>query len=315
MYTNYSNKKYFIDQSLEKIEQAPERTEQDFFHLLPEEMIIKIFSKFNKHVDLGRCGMVSKRWQVLANDQTLWNALIPEIAIGKIEWESFFGDIGEVPPLPKNIDQILDSDCPIWKGKKVRETHILMLIPKTIDGEQISLNKLRELARFPKQGNTADYKVVKSRQSILWAIIAQLGDKSIDSSYWILMTKDVIPESRNKNYLKQQIIINDLNHCSQAKYDVPTALEATTCIFLEHIINRNQLYKQFSPSNATRCQEELESYEDYKRLYIGNFSLVFPKLGSRNLKGELLLSVSSHDDESVGVAAVRKLMSPCSKVQ
>ena len=38
---------------------------------------------------------------------------------GKVEWTYHFGDVGEEPPLPPNIKEILNAPCPIWPDKKV----------------------------------------------------------------------------------------------------------------------------------------------------------------------------------------------------
>ena len=52
------------------------------------------------------------------------------IAFGKEMWATYLGDIGVEPPLPPDIKAILSAPCPFFSGKKVEETHLLVLIPK-----------------------------------------------------------------------------------------------------------------------------------------------------------------------------------------
>lgn len=78
----------------------------------------------------------------------------PRIAFGKVEWEKYFGDVGVEPPLPENINEILKSQCVYWPDKRVEDTHLLVLIPKTVDGNALTLNSLGELIQRPRGGGT-----------------------------------------------------------------------------------------------------------------------------------------------------------------
>ncbi|MCB1073127.1 MAG: hypothetical protein KDK96_08530, partial [Chlamydiia bacterium] len=71
------------------------------------------------------------------------------IAFGKAKWEKYFGDIGVEPPLPSNIEEVLNSPCPFWEGKKVKETHLLTLIPSTINGIPFNLDLMEQLIQNP----------------------------------------------------------------------------------------------------------------------------------------------------------------------
>lgn len=46
----------------------------DFF---PEEIALEIFSHIDTLSSLGRCCLVSKKWQQIANDISLWKAIHP----------------------------------------------------------------------------------------------------------------------------------------------------------------------------------------------------------------------------------------------
>ena len=63
-----------------------------------------------------------------------------------------FGDIGDEPPLPPNIYEILASPCPFDPEKTVRETHMLVLVPARVNGVPLTLNHMDELVQAPRGG-------------------------------------------------------------------------------------------------------------------------------------------------------------------
>lgn len=179
----------------------------------------------------------------------------PKGCFGPVQWEEYFGKVEDAPPLPEDIETILDSDCPFWEGKTVRETHLLVLIPSAVNGKAFTLNTLKELIQNPQKGNKTQYsnydKYIKK----------ELGDKS-QSAHWILMTHDVIPDSRSKDYDDQKSLI--LSHAQKTKipYELPTALEATTAILMHYVETGKALYtddKLGSQLTYTRCQEKVNN--------------------------------------------------------
>jgi hypothetical protein len=72
--------------------------------------------------------------------------------LGEVEWKHYFGDIEPAPDLPSDINDILDSECPFWPDKKVRNTHLLVLMPATVNEEPLTLSLLSELVKSPKNG-------------------------------------------------------------------------------------------------------------------------------------------------------------------
>ena len=112
-------------------------------------------------------------------------------------WERYYGAVGSVPSPPSGIDQILNRPCPFWRGKQVKETHLLALIPSHVGGKALTLDYLGELIKSPKgDGRKTQYRGDWYAKYVRPAI----GHQSPDSSYWVLMTKDVLPWSRNKRY-------------------------------------------------------------------------------------------------------------------
>jgi hypothetical protein len=171
---------------------------------------------------------------------------IPSMAIGPKEWTQYFGEVGTSPPLPADIDAILDSPCSFWPGKQVKDTHLLVLVPATVDGRPFTLDLLGELIKDPQGGfRKAEFEIYGNE------VRRELGAQSPGSSYWVLMTRDVLPGSRGKTYDAQKALV-----AAHVHYDIPYVLEAATAILLHHARIGERLYTD-DPWTYTRCQEKV----------------------------------------------------------
>jgi hypothetical protein len=200
----------------------------------------------------------------------------PQEAFGAKKWESYFGDVGQVPSLPNNIEDILNSKCP-YTGKKVRESHLLTLIPATVNGQALTLSKLGELIRSPKKGSStySNFNVGEN-------------DKAVNSSYWTLLLKDVIPNSRKKTFDEQKQLLKQ-------NYNVPKAIETAVSVLMHHVQGGEKLYSD-SPDTYTRSEEKYNGY----RLLVGGFGS-----GGLNVYNRFNLIVD-YGNEYSGVSALRK---------
>jgi hypothetical protein len=171
--------------------------------------------------------------------------------LGEVEWKHYLGEVGPAPDLPINMAAILDSTCPFWPDKKVRDTHLLVLIPAKVNGQPFSLNLLRELIQNPNNGgHKTKYRYYSSR------VRMQFGASSPTASYWLLMTRNVLPESRNKTYANQKKIVADHEKRTSLPYELPKALEAATAILTHYVRNGERLYSD-SPWWIFTCCHEL----------------------------------------------------------
>ena len=205
---------------------------------------------------------------------------LPAIAFGAPAWKEYLGDVGVEPPLPPDIQQILDAPCPIWSGKKVRETHLLTLIPQTVNGQPLTFKTLRELVQKPRKGTPTKYHSFS---------LGDYTDPPAPASHWALFSRDVIPGSREKSYAEQQQLVQQY-----PGYVMPTILDATVSIFMAYLKTGTRLYGN-QPWTFTRCQEK---HAEDRQLIVGGFAP----------DG---LTVSSDDylvsEDSFGVGALRKL--------
>ena len=156
-------------------------------------------------------------------------------AFGKKEWERYFGDVGIEPSLPENIEEILNEPCSFWPDKNVKETHLLVLIPNTVNGKAFTMNYLGELIQKPKSGHLTKYKFYSdyAKESV--------GDKSYPS-HWVLMTRYIIPGSRYSNYSECSDTIANHRKKTGLPYELPHLLGATASILMHYVKTGERLY-------------------------------------------------------------------------
>jgi len=189
--------------------------------------------------------------------------VLPSIAFGKEMWEKYLGDSGAEPPLPPNINDILKGSCPFWPDKKVEDTHVLVLVPQSVNGKPLTLKSLGELVQHPRQREATKCTYFNLGS---YSNLGQYTDPPAPPAHWVLMSKDVLPGSRDKSYLEQQALIH--SYRQKAPYEVPSILDATVCIFMEYFRSGTYLYGQ-NPWTFTRCQEE---YNADQLLAVGGFA-------------------------------------------
>jgi len=275
----------FIGEDFNKTRQDPSS--------LPTELALEIFSHLNL-ATLGTICCVSKQWKRLANEPSLWKiAIYREIAFGNDKWAQCFGkdvvkdenNSEEFSSLPS--DDFI-ADCKKFKNifpeKNAKDSLMLVRLPKTLNGG-LTLKSLGELAKNYFSDSDSGYRYIGS------AIVNELGDKSIDKSHWVLMTKDVLPGSRNKSYTEQQEIVAKLAEKSLISYEVPGTLECAACIFLEYFNSKIRIFSD-KPWVYTRCKEQVQGYQS--QIVVGGFSL-----------SGLCVLLVNFDSGDYGVAALR----------
>jgi hypothetical protein len=243
-------------------------TQAQKIHVVTQSQIIKLSTKLQQtDAELKQLKeqMKSAEVQTLPKAQAAATIASPPIEkpvvlpltpLGKKAWETYFGEVGAEPPLPPDIKQILKAPCPFVDGKKVFETHLLVLVPQTHNGLPLTLKTLRNLVKKPLTGSATQYSGFD---------LGQYTDRAAPPSHWVLLTRDVIEGSRNKSYQDQQAFLHKKGH---GVYAVPTLLDATVCIFMEYVCTGTRLYPAY-PFTFTRCQER---FSDDLQLGVGGYS-------------------------------------------
>lgn len=200
---------------------------------------------------------------------------VSSIGFGKEMWSNYFGDIGEVPRLPENICAILDESCPFTKGKKVAETHLLVLIPQMLEGTPLSLHRFGELVQ----------NITKTYLDVDKEIDNEITNKPFHASHWVLITKDVLEESRKMSYQTQQSICK-----SHPLYMIPRVNEVVVATFIEYLLTGVCLFNR-EQWTYTRCLDQCAN----EQLIVGGFS-----------PSSLYIGISGEDHKQNGIALLRK---------
>lgn len=203
---------------------------------LPDDVIPLIFGRLNEE-ELERVSSVCKTWQFFAADEFEKRLESMSTTHASRQWEKFSCQLSDIPKLPKEIFQILDSPCPFWPGKKIEETHFLTFVPGTINNQPYHPNALEKMIDSPVQGFQSTFDVD----------VQEKYGRSSEHPHWILITKEAIPRSENKDYNEQLSLVK-----VKAHYDAPSYLEAVTSIFINYAGSDNA-----ESSLTTRCKESI----------------------------------------------------------
>ncbi|HSX13614.1 MAG TPA: hypothetical protein VLE96_04250 [Chlamydiales bacterium] len=207
---------------------------------------------------------------------------VNNLAFGAQDWHDYFGDVGVIPHLPRDIRQRLNGPCPFWPKKKIKDTHTLVLIPSTINGTPLTLNSLKGFVTNPRK-STLPFKY-----GYMWPdAMTRFGQVPAQPSHWVLMTKDVIPNTRRLLHNTQLSLIKNID----SNYEAPSLLDAVVAIFMGSIKTGEYLYRN-DPSTYTACQEN-----------VGNFHLAVGAISDSGLN----IGSQSLPDEKIGMSALLKL--------
>ena len=144
----------------------------------------------------------------------------------------------------------MHSPCPFWAGKQVQDTHLLVLIPERVAGKAMTLDYLGELIQSP-QGDG-----YRTKYHFYWDDVRQaIGSQGSGSSYWVLMTRDVLPGGRWKIYENQYKLVSDHAARTGLDYRLPSALDASVVMLLHHVKSGERLYGD-NPWTWTRYRDK-----------------------------------------------------------
>ena len=164
--------------------------------------------------------------------------------LGSAQWKAQGIDVGEPPPIPASVTrELLESDCPLQPGEKIKETHLLVLIPKTVNGEAYSALKLNELCATRKgSGNKliydGEYQAIEWQQWA-WAKAPQA------QSEWVLIPKsdpDPMKVSSDKHFRDINEVEQEAVHSRHyGEYREVNAIELMTAVLLYDLTHKERL--------------------------------------------------------------------------
>jgi hypothetical protein len=160
--------------------------------------------------------------------------------LGAAEWAEGFGvDVGREPAIPEWVTKkLLESKCNFFPSARIKDTHLLVLLPQTVDGEPYSTRKLIDLYQSQKVANK--YEVEGFEQSG--------RDSGYDtpqaSSEWFLIPKCM----QDRRSLKEEALFSRYNGSVRAvqprfypDYSHARLLELVTAALLNNRVNGKML--------------------------------------------------------------------------
>jgi len=232
---------------------------------VPKEIVGEIF-KFLSPEDLARTARVCRKWNEVGSNESLWRAfdlktLFPLLReLDEKTWQKYADldalGLSVADATPPDNRKIIPELKRLFASLKIEGNKgiTLLTMPKGL-----SLNKLVQFARSPKEGNPTDFKRT-------WMEISEtLGDITVGKTYRIAITNTVLEGSRNLSFAAQQELVN------KSRCAVPKVLEVSTLAILTYISSPKsspvRLYGD-NPWTYTRCPEQIIGYN----LVVGGFA-------------------------------------------
>lgn len=274
-----------ISQSV-KHHPQPKRTEvEEFMELLS---LTNSQSSTSKDATMSQ---TSPQRQTQFIEKTSKGEIHGETSFGVEKWGTHFGDVGKVPPKP-SINW--KAPCPFSGDPAVTlgDTHMLVLIPATVNGKPFTLKTLLELASEPLQGHKAPCTYMSS-----CFVESECGKVRIENPYWVLLTKDIIPN--NLGY--DSIYKHQKQVMEYPAYHIPKVLELATCILAEFVVSGTGLYQSDRSSGADfyPCEATTQEYDGK-----GIATVVF---GDAEEAGNLYIYNRHRETFCTGVGVLKRL--------
>lgn len=208
-----------------------------------------------------RLGYVSIIGRALTVSIPLSDAHLPSIAFGAAAWQEYFGvDVGKEPELPNSIEEILNCTAPFLLDgesahQRIRDNHLLTLIPSRISEEGFTLDELGALLlrnhnnHFEAfQSNDEERPGECSHGYRYYSEFLKDATRHTllpGTSYWVLLPKTILRGSRGKSFSEQKKMIAEY---SGAGYQLPCVLEVAASLLAHYArSNGERLYANENP--------------------------------------------------------------------
>jgi hypothetical protein len=172
--------------------------------------------------------------------------------LGAEAWSSQGIDVGIAPPIPSAITkELLESECPLHPGQKIKDTHLLVLVPQTVNREPYTALELDKLCGTRKGSGerliNANYTTWKREP---WASAPQ------SESAWVLLPKsDPDPDkvASERHFRDKFRAAHDDVHKLYPEYREVKAIELMTAALLNDLMNGAP--RMLEGRNCLRCIE------------------------------------------------------------
>lgn len=186
---------------------------------------------------------------------------------GVEEWSKFYGvsfskeQLHPVVEFPWTKD-ILNAPCPFVRGMRIKDTHFAFLGLNHLNGEPLTILKFHKL--HPEAGEP---RLFYYTDKTMWYGTHKFATEVTCGLRWYLMLNETIPDSGDKTYAKQMIML-------PPEYEIPFACEYVA----HHILycRKNGIYLNPYPglrkvASLGRCQDIVYWKDDSAHVLVGCF--------------------------------------------
>ena len=178
--------------------------------------------------------------------------------LGAEEWRAQGIEVGEAPPIPSVITAgLLNAACPFHPGEKISDTHLLVLVPKTVNEKPYSPRELHALCAT-RQGSGE--QLIRNVWWKPWKYDAWAMEQQQESTWVLLPKRDPDPDRcdpdptkrkgkhfRNKAMDEQQRVLNE----HYPDYRGMSAIELMTALVLNDLTNKGP--RMLDGDHLLRC--------------------------------------------------------------
>jgi hypothetical protein len=205
-----------------------------------------------------------------------------------------------IPSLPENICEIFEGACPAYRDPNIniKNTHMLSLIPEefeTLNHLENDILKPYGEANYPKDRNPLRFESPVIQEGYAYAPFAP--------THWVLMTKDVLPESLSKTWDEQVALVDALSRQALVNYEIPTLQECLVALITHKVATGEPLYSagaNWDPLTFTHVKQAFLE----RHLYVGGWRAEEGRFGPLGVR---IYGITSGAPWHIGIAALRVL--------
>lgn len=185
---------------------------------------------------------------------------LPIMTFGKAKWKEYFSmDVVE-PPLPENIEILINLKCPILPTHKVKDTHILVLVPEGLD-----LNILEKIIKKPNKGFPFNFDAKTRKYFDKFNFYKKLFAESVPNSHWVLMSQALLIMT-DKERVEEQF-----QSLKKRGYEIPHILDGATALSVYRVEQNKDLFSKTENAKSICALSYVEGY-DMKSCLFGSSS-------------------------------------------
>lgn len=212
--------------------------------------------------DIDTMSQCSLAWLIISlqNQSKRLQDYVRKEGFGAHKWERYLGKVRKIP-IPFEVWKILNSRCPFWPDKKVRDTHMFFLVPETVEDKPLTLHLLEHLSENAKKLDPG------STIPRLTTVFDEVDGKTTIKPRWVLMTKYTIRSEASQNTTRFWAAIKSNHYYASPR---PPIIEAVIGLITHYIVTKKRLGVQMAAKEPW-CEEPFhwDQRREFGRLAVG----------------------------------------------